>query len=125
MNFEETFQVWLYSPGGGQLLLRSKKKSEEDKRIDILFSSVDAACIRFHNIRELTIFEVERSELADRQPDLVQFSHPELRAFVVESSEWSGYVIAGSVEWADDHLGAAAPSSLELNLDISVIRHLF
>ena len=45
MKFSRRFQMWAYTVGHGQLLLRSPKATDLPTRIDVLFKNVAAVCL--------------------------------------------------------------------------------
>ncbi len=124
MTFNRDFQIWFYTPSHGLLLLRSQKRKEGEKRIDIVFYDVWALECRTIIKGGLSIEQVDRSEISDRygKPDDLDV---ELRAYLLKGLGWEGYVVAGPVEWIEDDLEYWEPSSIEMNLDISANRHLF
>src|SRR5580692_3599743 len=101
IDFPRSFQMWAYTVGHAQLLLRSPKSTDLPTRIDVLFKNV--AAVHLPTILDgLTISgatEEEKSELH------VQVGLPRLdgrKVFVVRGSNFIGYVIAGVVAWHED-----------------------
>jgi len=45
INFERNFQIWKYTVGHGQLLLRSTKDPKCPTRIDVFFKNVGATIV--------------------------------------------------------------------------------
>lgn len=112
--FESTrhFQAWRYGVSHGQLLLRSVPTKSDPRRIEVLFKNVrvlkmsmeaDGLMIRDPYHEELLRI---RQEVGDA------LSGVGVRAFIVGSSKFQGYVIASSVVTAVDDGDYKTPSSL-------------
>ena len=125
LTIDRPMQVWLYSASHGLLLLRGQKVNDVDKRIDVLFRGVQAIETRMQNLECLSIVEVSISDLEMSQSKPQDLPESDLKAFLLNCEGWTGYVVAGSVEWIEDELAYWEPSSLNMSLDKSVARHLF
>ena len=120
VNSTRRFQIWAYTVGHGQLLLRSVKGETFSTRIDVLFKNVAAIHLPtlFDGLAVAEATEMEKREL------LVQVDSLRLegrKVFVVRGSSFTGYVVAGVVAWHEDELEYYDPShfssSLTPNLD--------
>ena len=97
LHFQRRFQVWNYTVGHGQLLLRSTKSSEFPTRIDILFKNVTA-------IHLPTTFDgVTIAEASDEERNRLKIHKNESeKLFIVRGDAFEGYVIAGTVAHHED-----------------------
>ena len=109
LNFARRFQIWAYTVGHGQLLLRSTKSDTLPTRVDILFKSVSAVHL-LTTLNGLTVSEASETEKAE--PYLAFTSHGPKgqKVFIVRSSGFVGYVAAGTVVWHEDDLEYFQPS---------------
>lgn len=94
ISSDREFQVWKYTVGHRQLLLRSTKSPQHPTRVDVFFKGVS----EFHLPTSLTglfITEVSESEVQDLCMLSVQTS-PETgsKVFKVEGKHFVGYVAA-------------------------------
>jgi hypothetical protein len=97
---DRKFQLWFATVGHSQVLFRSLASTEHEA-IDILFKSTDEMSVR-SQMHGLVIEEINRIQLSERLGHPIDWNHhlaitPELRAFLLHSEGWTGYVIAGSV----------------------------
>ncbi|MEU3291370.1 hypothetical protein ABZ722_03290 [Streptomyces longwoodensis] len=105
-HWERNFKIWNYSFSYSQLLLRSVPRSDQDLRVDVLFSNVRRMNIST-KLAGLSIetadFEAERVRLGiDDVPD-EPFS-----LFLLNGG--SCYVLATQCQWHEDHEWVDAPS---------------
>lgn len=93
--FQGMFQIWSYSVGHGQLLLRSTKSPDRPTQIDILFTDVAAICIptTFDGVE---VHEVDAADLRT-QPVLGNLSWCDRRVYAIAGPGVDGYVVAGAV----------------------------
>lgn len=106
------FKVWRYLISHGQLLLRSVPTDSEPYRIEVLFRDVHAVKITTE-LNELVIREPSEQELFIISEDVrVSMSTLGLKAFMIESSSYRGYVVASDVATAKDQGDYKTPSSL-------------
>jgi hypothetical protein len=106
-KMDREFMVWAYVIGHGQLLLRSSKTSVLKTRIDVLFKDVAVLHLPKH-LDGLTITEEK-----DEKAFPAQLTSKMLRSrkvFVVRTSAFIGYVVAGAVFWHEDELEIEEPS---------------
>lgn len=94
INSERRFQIWKYTVGHSQLLLRSTKSAECSTRIDVFFKGVK----EFHLPTSFTGLSItEASEVdARRLCNLRQspsFSK-DVKIFKIQGSDFIGYVAA-------------------------------
>jgi hypothetical protein len=112
-NRQRTFQIWEYTAGHKQLLLRSTKAEGLPTRIDVLFKVVRA--INLLTVMDgLTISEAaEGQQVGPRLPSdsLILY---EQKVFVVRSSNFEGYVVAGVMAWHEDEGEYYDPSHFQL-----------
>jgi hypothetical protein len=110
IRFQRPFQVWQYLISHGQLLLRSTRSASLESRVDVLFKDVAAMLLRTA-YEGLTIRHPtdEERELIVRLTGLTQGRG---RTFYVVDSLPIGFVVAGSVTWAEDQLDYSEPSTL-------------
>jgi len=94
IDSERRFQVWKYTVGHGQLLLRSTKSDEFPSRIDVFFKGVQ----EFHLPTGLTGLSIaEASEEDVRQLCTLRKVAPagkDVKVFRVQGRDYLGYVSA-------------------------------
>lgn len=105
-RFDREFQVWAYTVGHGQLLLRSNRTAERSTRIDILFKDVGALNMPTI-LRDLTIAEATAEEFG-----LNRRIAESRRVFRVSSLDYLGFVVAGAVAMQEDDREYNDPSAL-------------
>jgi len=108
---DRIFQMWSFTVGMSRLLLRSPRTSTKDTRIDVLFQNVKALklptllaglSVRSATTEELRSIENEIGVLEDRQT----------RVFVVEGTDYEGYVVASVMAAHEDQGSYQDPSAL-------------
>jgi hypothetical protein len=94
INSERDFQIWKYTVGHGQLLLRSTKAPNLPTRIDVLFKGVS----EFHSPTTLSGLSVQ--EASDNQirklcslRESPSFNHG-VKVYTVKGTDFIGYVAA-------------------------------
>ncbi len=97
---ERKFQLWFATVGHSQVLFRSCASTQYDA-IDILFKSTDELSVR-STMNGLVVEEVDPNHLPQRLGRPIDWKHhlpvtPDLRAFLLHSEGWTGFVTAGSV----------------------------
>jgi hypothetical protein len=107
--FNREFQIWNYSVGHGLLLLRSPKATGRPTRIDVLFTDVRVIELRT-SLSTLNIEEVELADVAERATKPIETMESDLRIFMLKCKTWTGYVVAGSVQWHEDQGEYGQPS---------------
>lgn len=112
-RFERRFQVWLYTVGHSQLLLRSPKTGSLSTRVDVLFKNVAAIQIPtlFDN---LTITEATKDETIALHPQLGSWAFEERKVFIINGAGFLGYVVAGAWFWHEDGLEYNDPSHFQV-----------
>ena len=107
LTSERLFEVWRYTPSHRQLLLRSNKSEGLNTRIEILFKDISVVMV-VPVFSGLIISECEIKEYP------VGFAHSigDRSLYKVESAEFIGYIVAGSVSIHEDELGYDEPSAL-------------
>ena len=109
-KFDRNFQLWSYSAGHGELILRSAKTIDHPKRIDILFRDVMALEL-IVQMDNLSIEEARRepsnSKRLPGQGVMVQTFH---KRYVLKAGVWSGYIRAGSIFVHEDDGEYGQPS---------------
>lgn len=108
------FQVWSYTVGHRQLLLRSTKSETDPTRCDVLFTNVARLDLP-------TLFdglEIRDDAGKDAPPGANDLgaNEPSGRTVYLVRGErrYLGYVVAGAVAWAEDDGEYDDPSSLPL-----------
>ena len=108
--FDRRFQVWSYTVSHKQLLLRSTKTETAATRIDVLFKNV--ARINLPTlVDQLVIAALEREEYPEGLNVGAQ-TMLERNVYSVCGRDWDGYIVAGTVVWAEDDHDFHHPSSL-------------
>ena len=123
IRFERGFQVWRYTVGHRQLLLRSTKTNVLagkivylKTRIDILFKNVSA----FHLTTNLESLEIWEASEVEKQSLTLAPTTKEHKVYVVRQPNFVGYVIAGLFVWHEDELEYFDPSHYaESMMDVS------
>jgi hypothetical protein len=87
--------------GHGQLLLRSTKTPSQPTRIDVLFKNVAALHLPA-SFEGLSISEASEVEKDSLNLQLNSKGMRERKAFIVRSTNFLGYVIAGAVASHED-----------------------
>jgi hypothetical protein len=101
VSFDRPFQIWIYTVGHGQLLLRSNRSNEYSTRVDILFK--DVAALQLPTVFDgLVIDLASKDEAARLNVQLGSMVHSRHRTFIVRGTTFAGYVIAGAVFWHED-----------------------
>ncbi len=94
-----TFELWQYSVGHGELLLRSPKSSRCSTRVSILFTNVAS-------LSSPTCFEGLAIRLGDASVvdprSLGLLGLGSRQVYLIAGASWRGYVVAGSVASAED-----------------------
>ena len=94
IDSERDFQVWKYTVGHRQLLLRSTKSPAFPTRIDVFFKGV----VQFHLPTSFSGLSITEGSDADvRKVCSVQESLPfgkDVKVFIVKGLEFVGYVAA-------------------------------
>lgn len=112
LEWDRRFQLWYYSVGHSQLLLRANPVAELDERIEVLFKSVDW-------ISMPTVFDgLGIAQVGDEHGAAALEKHgaaglalsPRARVFRVHAGAVQGLVVAGAVFSRSDRLDYAAPS---------------
>jgi hypothetical protein len=110
---DRPFSVFGYSMSHGLLLLRSgKSKEHANTRVDVLFQDVRALEIRawFKGIR---IEEEDNPEfLKNQRSRPTQLVEPGNKTYLLRSTGWEGFVVAGLVQFVEDTGELFDPSGL-------------
>jgi hypothetical protein len=107
------FQLWTYTVGHGQLLLRSPKASGLPTRIDVLFKNVAALHLPTM-LNGLAISEATEDEKSKLDVRVDPLRLEGRRVFLVREQHFTGYVVAGVVAWVEDELEYYEPSHFSL-----------
>jgi hypothetical protein len=102
IHFPRNFQLWRYAVGHGQLLLRSTKTPSQPTRIDVLFKNVAALHLPA-SFDGLSISEASEVEAAGLHLQIGSKEMRERKTFIVRSTCFQGYVIAGAVASHEDN----------------------
>ena len=111
VSFDGEFQLWVFDPSHGRLLLRRAGEKGKLKRVDIMFNDViviELSCF----FDTIAIEEVERSSITQGLYAVKQSLEPGLKLFRIRTRYWVGYVVAAVVGWHEDDGGISDPSAL-------------
>jgi len=113
ISFPRRFQMWAYTVGHGELLLRSPKAPGLPTRIDVLFKNVSG--IHLPTLSDgLQISEATEKEETKLRSQLSSSRLEGRKVFVVRVEGFMGYVIAGVVAWHEDKGEYYEPSFFQL-----------
>ncbi len=98
---ERKFGLFSYGVSHGPLLLRSGKTEEHGTRLEVLITDVRVMEIRVW-FTGIHIQEVELARLANRLSRPAGMFEAGLKAYLLSSSEWEGFVLGGSLHTAED-----------------------
>ena len=111
IDLRRMVQMWSYTNGHSQLLLRATKDRDHPTRVDILFKMVAAMSVPTL-MRELRVRQaspIEREEILFT----VDVDHSEdRRCFVLEGPGFAGWVVAGVMVRVEDEGEYHEPSPL-------------
>jgi hypothetical protein len=108
------FQVWKYTVGHNQLLLRSTKSPEFPTRIDVFFKGV----VEFHlptHFRSLFITEAAYDEIQELRTLRKPSFNKDVKVFTVKGMDFTGYVVALAVGTHEDSGEYNEPSCFSAN----------
>lgn len=110
--FGRQFRLWAFSVGHSQLLLRSLKSESHPTRVDVVFASTSVVCIP-GTIDNLSIEPVADGPLPEAIERIIH-SQPQYTRTVYElrGDGFTGYVVAGAVEYLEDEGEFDDPSGL-------------
>ena len=113
ISFQRSFQMWAFSVGHLQLLMRSTKVPGFPTRIDILFKNVDVIQLptKFDG---LMISEDSEKKIKELYPWIDSRTIEGQKLFCVRGSNFMGHVIAGAVAWHEDELEYHDPSHFSI-----------
>ena len=118
ISFNRDFQIWKYTVGHSQLLLRSTKTPACPSRVDVFFKNVGALNLP-SNFSGLSIVECSITEAAKVNTfDPLSIAQGQRKLFFVRGSAFEGYVIAGVVVWHEDDREYHEPSFFSKDNDI-------
>jgi hypothetical protein len=99
--FERRFQIWLYTVGHRQLLLRSNKDDNCVTRVDILFKDVLTLQLP-SSFENLSITEISRNKADALNIQVGSQLTPQHKIFRLRGSNFIGYVVAGMIAYHED-----------------------
>ena len=103
------FQMWSYTVGHGQLILRSPKAVGFPTRIDVLFKNV--AAMHLPTIMDgLAVSEATEAETQELPVQVDRSRLEERKVFIVRTANFTGHVIAGVVASHEDEREYHEPS---------------
>jgi hypothetical protein len=108
---ERVFQLWSYTVSMGKLLLRSVKTESFATRVDILFQNVQALMLPTL-LQGLTISTPDAVDIKRITTATGLFPDDERSFFIVNGSNYSGYVVAGVMTTCEDSGEHFEPSEL-------------
>jgi len=101
-NSRRSFQIWKYTVGHSQLLLRSTKSPDFPTRIDVFFKGVK----EIHLPTSFTGLSITEASQADIQKLCILQTHPsmgsDLKYLQIQGVGFLGYVMALIVVWHED-----------------------
>jgi hypothetical protein len=113
ITFARRFQLWAYTVGHGQLLLRSPKSAGLSTRVDVLFKNV--AAIHLPTILDgLAVSEATEGQKSELRVQVDPLRLEGRRVFVVRGTNFMGYVVAGVVASHEDEREYHEPSHFSL-----------
>lgn len=95
------YQIWEYTVGHRQLLLRSTKAADQPTRIDVLFKNVAAIHLPA-SWEGLTISEASERESGDLKLPVTVTNRRDRKVFIIRGANFVGYVVAGVMAWHED-----------------------
>lgn len=104
-------QLWSYTVGHSQLLLRATKDRDHATRVDVLFKGVGA--MQLPSV--MSSLTVREADLKEREVIFGTTSvemPEERRCFVLEGPDFQGWVVAGAVVSVEDEGEYFEPSPL-------------
>lgn len=109
---DRRFQIWLYTVGHRQLLIRSVRTDNDPRRIDVLFSNVSVISMPTWpdgmRIRKLS---ADSGDLAGYvEAGVALKSEAGDSHFLLEGDGWRGFISCGSIAVAEDELAYDDPS---------------
>ena len=108
-TFERVFEVWRYTVGHGQMLLRSTKPDVAGTRVDVGFT--DVVYIQLPTLVHITSIRV--AEAFEVPAFLRDVPHTaERTVYLIESGQSRFFVAAGFAEWHEDEREYHEPSSV-------------
>ena len=116
LEWDRRFQLWCYSVGHSQLLLRANPVTEQDERIEVLFKSVDWISVPtvFSGLRVAHIGDGDSAAALVKHGAAGAALSPRARMFRVHAGAVEGLVVAAAVFSRSDRLDYAAPSPWDL-----------
>lgn len=100
-SFQRRFQIWLYTVSHGQLLLRSNRSDQHATRVDVLFKDVAVVQLPM-SFDGLVVMEASEGEARNLNVQLGAQQIHDRKVFVIQGSNFEGYVVAGAVFWHED-----------------------
>jgi len=100
LHLPRRFQLWRYNVSHRQLLLRSTKEPDVPTRVDVLFKGVAAVklCVEYSSLTIRKATSAESTSIANELRVVMAGKD----VFLLDGSECSGYVVAGSIEHSED-----------------------
>ena len=115
ITFERDFQIWKYTVGHAQLLLRSTKPPKCPTRIDVFFKNVGAIHVPT-SFKQLSIIGASAHEAVKMKVlDCSSVVGGHRKLFLIRGSDFEGYVVAGIVVWHEDQGEYHEPSYFAKN----------
>ena len=101
-KLKRPFQLWQHVVSHGMLMLRSPKGDQFSTRVDVVFTNVQATCMRT-SFPELEINQCVSAEAAEIRKRFGLQEAQDLNVFVLKAVGMpDGYVVAGAVDWHED-----------------------
>jgi hypothetical protein len=109
IRFDGMFQWWMYTVSHGHLLLRRTKTASMPTRVDLLFLNV-----KFIHLVTLLWNPIVYRVTSDSIPPTVLANVPmgDYEVYLLHTTEFDGYIVAGNMVWHEDDLEYDDPSPL-------------
>lgn len=106
VSSDRVFQIWSYSVGHSQLLLRSNIDNNNDTRLEVLFKDVGFLSL------PVLMNGLDICDIGNDVPDGMMAPDRIMTWYRISTTAFSGYVSAGSVAVNEDYLEYYDPSPL-------------
>jgi hypothetical protein len=111
VNYNRTFQMWSFTVGHGQLLIRSTKSEAHSTRVDILFKNVKSVYLPTL-LNDLSISKVQDATVITQLIlQMPEFEVDDVNVYEVAGKNYKGFVVAGFCGWHEDDKEYNEPSA--------------
>ncbi len=105
------YRVWAYEISHGLLLLRSNKSERITKRIDVLFANVVVMELP-DTFDDLNITEYNIEDMPNIFEKTINLNIKDKKLYLLKGTNFTGYIVADSVNWHEDEGEYYEPSFL-------------